>query len=337
MIGTMLMSLAKATGGPVARGLTGSSARVLMYHRFGDNGAARGLPSRVFKQHLEYLTRHFRVRHLGEVVAALREGRPVEPRTAVITIDDGYADFMAYAYPALVRYEVPATVFLVSRFLDGDLWLWFDAVHYLLTRTAATSRDVSVGGELLRLDLSSRDARDRAWSTVGERLLRMSTSGRAAAIISLGAALHVSLPPRPTDDYAAMTWDQAAQMDRALIDVGSHTCTHPVLSRCGSEELVYELHQSRRALSARLGRNIDAFAYPHGEPADYNERAMAAVKAAGHTCAVVSYGGPLGGQSDLFQLTRLSAATDVEQFRSTVNGVELLANKYRAWRHAAAF
>jgi peptidoglycan/xylan/chitin deacetylase (PgdA/CDA1 family) len=129
----------------------------------------------------------------------------------------------------------------------------------------------------MRLDLSSRDARDRAWSTVGERLLRMSTSDRGAAITSLGAALDVSLPPRPSDDYAAMTWEQAAQMDRALIDFGSHTCTHPVLSRCGPAELVYEVRESRQLLARRLGRVIDTFAYPHGEPADVDGRAVEAV------------------------------------------------------------
>ena len=334
---SMIRSFAKAAAGPVARALTSESARVLMYHRFGDGSSRRSLGARLFAAHLEYLTRHFRVRPLREVVAALEEGRPLDDRTVVVTIDDGYADFAAYAYPALLRYEVPATVFLVSRFLDGDLWLWFDVVHYVLTRTTATSCAVHVGGELLRLDLSAREARDRAWSRVGERLLQMSTSDRAAAIASLGAALDVVVPERPTEDYAAMTWDQAARMDRALIDFGSHTCTHPVLSRCGGEELVSELQQSRRALSLRLGRNIDTFAYPHGEPADYDERAMAAVKAAGYSCAAVSYGGPLGRRPDLLQLTRLSAATELEQFRSTVNGVELLANKFRAWRHAAAF
>ena len=256
----MIISLVKAAAGPVARALTGSAARVLMYHRFSDGPDSRKLSVRLFERHLEYLTRRFRVRRLGDVVAALREGRPLEDRTVVLTIDDGYADFVTYAYPALARYEAPATVFLVSRFLDGDLWLWFDAVHYMLTRTAAASRDVYVGGEPLRLDLSSRDARDRAWSTVGERLLRMSTGDRAAAIASLGAALDVCLPQRPTENYAAMTWDQATQMDRALIDFGSHTCTHPVLSRCGAAELAYEVRESRQLLARRLGGVIDTFA-----------------------------------------------------------------------------
>ncbi|PYR65765.1 MAG: hypothetical protein DMF88_18690 [Acidobacteria bacterium] len=333
----MIISLVKATAGPVARALTGSAARVLMYHRFSDGPDSRKLSVRLFERHLEYLTRRFRVRRLGDVVAALREGRPLEDRTVVLTIDDGYADFVTYAYPALSRYEAPATVFLVSRFLDGGLWLWFDAVHYMLTRTAATSRDVYVGGEPLRLDLSSRDARDRAWSTVGERLLRLSTGDRAAAIASLGAALDVCLPQRPTENYAAMTWDQATQMDRALIDFGSHTCTHPVLSRCGAAELAYEVRESRQLLARRLGGVIDTFAYPHGEPADVDARAVEAVKSAGYACAVVAVGGPLARRPDLLQMERVPAATDLEQFRSTVNGVEFLANEVRAWRQAAAF
>ena len=90
-------------------------------------------------------------------------------------------------------------------------------------------------------------------------------------------------------------------------------------------------------ISARLGRAVETFAYPHGEPSDYDQRTIAAAKAAGYACAAVSYGGAPGRQHDLFQLKRLSAATDLEQFRSTVNGLEGLADKYRAWRHAAAF
>jgi len=332
----MIRSFAKAAAGPVARVLTGSSVRMLMYHRFGE-GSGRRLSARLFECHLEYLTRHFRVRPLREVVAALKEGRPVGERTAVVTIDDGYADFAEYAYPALVRYEVPATVFVVSRFLDGDLWLWFDAVHYLLTNATTTSRWVRFAGQSLRLDLRSGGARERTWSAVGERLLAMNTADRTAAIARLGAALGVSLPARPTDAYAAMTWDDATRMDRGLIEFGSHTCTHAVLSRCNPEELVYELHESRRMISARLGRAVDTFAYPHGEPSDYDQRTIAAAKAAGYACAAVSYGGAPGRQHDLFQLKRLSAATDLEQFRSTVNGLEGLADKYRAWRHAAAF
>ena len=71
------------------------------------------------------------------------------------------------------------------------------------------------------------------------------------------------------------------------------------------------------------------------EPADYDARAVAAAQDAGYACAVVAHGEPLHSGADLFRLERLPAVADPTQFRSTVNGLELLANRYRAWRHAA--
>ena len=109
--GSVVESVARATGGAMARRMTGSAPRILMYHRFAEGDTPRRLSQGLFEQHLDYLTKHFRVRRLTDVVEALREGRPIEPRTVVLTVDDGYADFVEYAYPLLQKYEVPATVF----------------------------------------------------------------------------------------------------------------------------------------------------------------------------------------------------------------------------------
>src|SRR5205085_9768824 len=107
-------------------------------------------------------------------------------------------------------------------------------------------------GERLQLELPTVAARERAWSTVGERCLQMTTERRAAAIAGLERALEVSLPPVPTAGYKAMTWDEAARLDPALIEFGSHTCTHPVLSRCNPSELAHELCEARRVMKMRL-------------------------------------------------------------------------------------
>jgi peptidoglycan/xylan/chitin deacetylase (PgdA/CDA1 family) len=308
-----------------------------MYHRFGPGTSSRHLAHEVFEQHLRYLTRHFRVRRLVDVVRTLREGGALDPRTVVLTVDDGYRDFVECAYPLLRRYRVPATVFLATDFIEGRQWLWFDAVHYLLQKTRASRVDIRLEGYRLGLDLSTTGQRNRAWSVVGEACLRMDPEHRAAAIAHLQDALNVAVPSAPTVEYEAMSWDEALQLDATLIDYGSHTCSHPVLSRCSTAQIERELRESKRIIETRLHRRIDTFAYPHGEAADYDERAMHAAEAAGYLCATVAHGGPLLGQVNLFQMERMSAATDVGQFRSTVNGVEFLANRCRAWRHAATF
>jgi peptidoglycan/xylan/chitin deacetylase (PgdA/CDA1 family) len=327
-----MISAAKTAGGVVARRLTGSAPRVLMYHRFSETPRPRRLDVAAFERHLQYLTKHFRIRPLSAVVEMLREGCPLEPRTVVLTVDDGYADFAEYAYPLLQKYEAPATLFVVTDFLQRNGWLWFDRLHYVLHATAAAHLDVRIDGTRVRCELSSATRRERAWSAVGERCMRMDAAARAGVAAQLETALEVALPATATADYRAMTWAEASRLDPALVDIGSHTCSHPVLSRCTQAEIEHELFASKRAIETRLLRRVHAFAYPHGEPADYDERAVAAAQAAGYACATVAHGEPLRRGADLFRLERLPAVADPTQFRSTVNGLELLANRYRAWR-----
>jgi peptidoglycan/xylan/chitin deacetylase (PgdA/CDA1 family) len=333
-IRTVMTSVAKATGGIVARRLTGSAPRVLMYHRFSETPRRRRLDAAAFERHLQYLTKHFHVRRLSTVIEMLQEGRPLQPRTVVLTVDDGYADFAEHAYPLLQKYEAPATLFVVTDFLQRNGWLWFDRLHYVLHATAAAQLDLRIVETRLRCELSSPARRERAWSAVGELCMRMNTADRVRLAAQLEAALEVALPATATADYRAMTWAEAARLDPALVEIGSHTCSHPVLSHCTQAEIEQELLASKRAIETRLQRQVQAFAYPHGEPADYDARAVAATHAAGYACATVAHGEPLVRGADLFRLERLPAVADPTQFRSTVNGLELLANRYRAWRQA---
>jgi peptidoglycan/xylan/chitin deacetylase (PgdA/CDA1 family) len=68
-------------------------------------------------------------------------------------------------------------------------------------------------------------------------------------------------------------------------EIGSHTCTHPHLTRLGSAELARELTESRQRCSELVGRPCMSLAYPYG---DVDERVRAAAEAAGyrHACTL---------------------------------------------------
>jgi peptidoglycan/xylan/chitin deacetylase (PgdA/CDA1 family) len=90
---------------------------VLMYHAFGHEGEPPSryvLPADRFAAQMRMLRRlRFRVIGLEEHVRRL-ESRTLAPRTAVITIDDGYRDNHEIAHPVLRRFGYPATLFVVS-------------------------------------------------------------------------------------------------------------------------------------------------------------------------------------------------------------------------------
>lgn len=95
-------------------------ASVLMYHRVNDHdGSDLTTPTAVFEEMLPKLARECRVISLSDLVRTLERGGRIEPRTVVITFDDGYRDNLRVAAPLLARHGLPATFFITSGHVDS--------------------------------------------------------------------------------------------------------------------------------------------------------------------------------------------------------------------------
>ena len=79
-------------------------------------------------------------------------------------------------------------------------------------------------------------------------------------------------------DHAAFDlagWDELRALDPAVVTIGSHTMTHPILSKLSDAAIEVELRESRRMLEAKLERSVEFFSFPN---ADANWRAVAAAR-----------------------------------------------------------
>jgi peptidoglycan/xylan/chitin deacetylase (PgdA/CDA1 family) len=63
---------------------------------------------------------------------------------------------------------------------------------------------------------------------------------------------------------ALMSWPAIEDLSRAGLSFGAHTATHPDLSRLAESAARDEVLGSKRCLEDRLGRPVEAFAYPYG-------------------------------------------------------------------------
>lgn len=70
--------------------------------------------------------------------------------------------------------------------------------------------------------------------------------------------------------------------DSGVIELGSHTMSHPRLSRLEPATAAWEMEESKRQLEAALGREMCAFAYPYGDGA-FEERVRKQALDAGYT------------------------------------------------------
>jgi peptidoglycan/xylan/chitin deacetylase (PgdA/CDA1 family) len=84
------------------------------------------------------------------------------------------------------------------------------------------------------------------------------------------------------DELVPMSWDELRELADAGWEIGSHTCTHPLLTRLGDAALERELRVSRATCEAQLGSPCTSLAYPYG---DEDDRVVRAVAAAGYEVA----------------------------------------------------
>lgn len=257
----------------------------------------------LFERQMAYLAAHYHVCPLREVVERLGGEEAFEPRTVVITFDDGYMDNYIHALPVLRRYGLPATVFVVSSAV-GDGWrFWVARLRALMMMCTATT--LSVPG-LGRIDLHTPAEREAAAGRLTAQLKRLATPQRDEWLDRLEEASGIAAPP-PEAAELMMDWPQLREMAEAGIEIASHTHTHPILTRQSDAVVEYELTESKRLLEAGLGRPVTALAYPNGgNVVNHNRRIARAARRAGYRSAGTSINGPVRTGDDPCRLLRIS-------------------------------
>jgi peptidoglycan/xylan/chitin deacetylase (PgdA/CDA1 family) len=104
--------------------MTHTPVPVFLYHSVSEDPpewiAPFTVSPRAFAEQLDLLADSGRVVvPLRRLVAALHGGPPLPPRSAVLTFDDGFADFHSAVAPLLAARELPATLYVTTGAVSG--------------------------------------------------------------------------------------------------------------------------------------------------------------------------------------------------------------------------
>jgi peptidoglycan/xylan/chitin deacetylase (PgdA/CDA1 family) len=81
------------------------------------------------------------------------------------------------------------------------------------------------------------------------------------------------------EEMVCLRWEALRELASAGWEVGSHTCSHPHLSRLDDGALERELVESRAMCTEKLGTPCRSIAYPYG---DVDARVVEAARSAGY-------------------------------------------------------
>lgn len=299
-----------------------------MYHRF-STSSKTGISLTAFRWHLDFLHTNFNLATLSEHIQNQEKTPSQHSRpTAVVTIDDGYEDFFELAYPELLERHLPATFFVTTDFVNQRMWFWFDQLRYIINNAKTSSLSIYFQGRRFSLELDTADAIESAWHTLADYCLQLTENVKELFVASIAEKYNVDISTIP-ENYSPVNWGQLKLMLKNRIEIGSHTLTHPVLSRLDAKSVYEELSQAKSELDQKLNTNTESLAYPFGMPDDYSLSVEKSARETGYSCAVVAHG-ELKAHCNPYQLTRISVSDDQTDFLWKVCGYGYLLGKLKA-------
>jgi peptidoglycan/xylan/chitin deacetylase (PgdA/CDA1 family) len=307
------------------RWLRRKSAVVLMYHGFTDrpsdgivNYQGNRLQQSTFRRQLAFLKDNCNVVTLRQVAASLSGGPALPDYAVALTIDDGYESVYTLGFPVLREAGVHSTLFVATQFVDERVPLWPDRLEHAF---AGAPGDPAARRERLK-DLQRR-AKD------------MLPDAREALIAPVEAELgrKLVLDASAPENYRPVTWAQAKEMaDSGLMEIGSHTHTHTIVTLHGEAAARDELSRSKALVEKNVQRRCDLFCYPNGDFDDFSADSARLLKEAGYLCGLTTVAGFTTPACDPYALRRFGTddRDSFEKFRMTFS---LGRNLLQAARH----
>ena len=130
----------------IQKQLSPSKGIILMYHRIAEvpmDPWALCVTPQHFLQQMEVLRKDFHPLTLEQLAQAQKTGT-IPPRAVVITFDDGYADNLHQAKPVLDHYNIPATIFVSTGYLDRATGFWWDTLEEFLLQPGQLPEELAL-------------------------------------------------------------------------------------------------------------------------------------------------------------------------------------------------
>jgi peptidoglycan/xylan/chitin deacetylase (PgdA/CDA1 family) len=296
-------------------------AIVLMYHSIADSDTVdfvdppNRLCPRLFNRQMEFLARHRVVISLTSLIEMILSGNSPVAGTVCITFDDGYLDNLAVAAPILAKYNLPATIYLATGYVDRGEEQWADRLYWMFNRRTADRLVVLADGHH-EFDLARQKERRMARGILHKQLLEAAYVDRKQLL----NAIELQLRPTGAMKRVTLTWEEVREICRRYptIELGGHTCDHIDLRTHVGDHADLEIQNCMNEIHRETGIAPLHFSFPYGR---YCSETKESVRASGWVSAVGSSNlvrVDIG--SDRFVLPRVDAPRTMTGLRFKTSG-----------------
>lgn len=310
-----LLRSVRALGGfALARRLTRRGFHITCWHAVSIDDEHERFPDlflspESLRRRIRFLKKHYRIVSLEEAMRQHAAGK-IEPRQVVLTFDDGMYNFYRAALPILKEFNVPATVYAVSKNVREQIPAWTLLVRDLALSTPLSHLPANAIAEVAEALPLATFAQRKALAKRLVYVVEDTPADPEEFARRVAAALQVDV-----DDllrrriWGYMTPAEARELAEADVSVQLHTHTHPMFVG-DVEAYAEEIRTCREVVEAATGRSAADFCYPYGY---WTRGAWPALQQNGVRSAVTTHMGPNFVRTPAYALRRVTDGESVPE------------------------
>ena len=269
------------------------------------NYTGKHISSELFARCIAGVSRQGNALSMDEVLHFCETQTPFPPKSYAITFDDGFENNLTVAAPILYDFDVPATIYVTTEFIEKNRMSWIDRIENAVEHASEQTINPQWANE--SFTLRNTESRIRFLTAVRKYVKSSPECDSNTFASELCSELGVHPEPEANGELdRKMSWAQvnsAAQSE--LITIGGHSHTHPILSFLSRQQLAYELDSCFDLLKDKAGVGPAHFSYPEGLAHCYSEEVIEALKKRGVCCSPTAIDGTNAIGSDPFHLKRV--------------------------------
>jgi len=280
-----------------------SIGEILMLHRVVNerslleaNRLMEVTPEFLEKTIVGYLEQGRPIISLDEVSEIVNKRKKLKQPFVCFTFDDGYKDNYELAYPIFKKYNVPFAIYVTTDFIQGKGILWWYLLEKLLL-----NNDLLVLSDGTTYNVETIDEKSACFYEIRSRLSKVMSNNAQTVFEELFKGYLFSMDSMTK--YLIMNEEQVEELaSDSICTIASHGVSHSYLANLSSEQLLYELSNSKLKLEELTGNDIFHFAYPYGQ---YNDYCLKAVENCGYKTSVLAWGGAVRKFESVYKMNRV--------------------------------
>jgi len=302
---------------------------ILTYHRIlpdekinEDLDVGLAVPASNFEKQIKLLKANYDIVSIDELINNLKLKKK-EKFLLSITFDDGYKDNLNFALPVLEHYKIPATIYITTRFLDTEVWMWWYELREIINQKKQLR--FNYNEQDFFYELKNYNQKIKAFKNLRKLFLNLKINEQLRL-------LEIITENKKRKNYSeiCLNVEELKTLDKnSLITIGAHTHNHPNLKILNKDEAIDDICKCAKILENLLKHKIKHFAYPYGGVDQADAREYDIIKNLNFNSAVTARAYPIK-DDNLFSLPRIGVGKNAneKEINNHLTGFYNLAFKF---------